>query len=200
MAKYNVYVEGISIEALFNKHGGVDGVKRFMRDEFILVEADPPVFPTWKTITLGTGRTSPDDFRKALSEGSFRVGDWGNDILGRLPSPTYDEETEVELVAVSVADLGFPDRAHRRDIYERAQERGLSLCPPEVGPELRLAYPDQPRGGWLHVGMEPISDSGGYPHVFRVGADGSGRWLRGLGGRPDDFWFGIGRWVFVRRK
>ncbi len=38
MAKYNVYVEDVSVEAVFNKLGGVGGAKRFLADELILIE------------------------------------------------------------------------------------------------------------------------------------------------------------------
>lgn len=38
MSKYNLYVEDVSVEAVFNKLGGVAGAKRFLRDEFRLVD------------------------------------------------------------------------------------------------------------------------------------------------------------------
>lgn len=37
MAKYNMYVEDVSVEALVNKMGGMSGVKKFLRDELVLV-------------------------------------------------------------------------------------------------------------------------------------------------------------------
>lgn len=39
MSKYNVYVEDVSVEALLNKLGGVEGARRFLRDELVLSEA-----------------------------------------------------------------------------------------------------------------------------------------------------------------
>ncbi|MFZ2500950.1 MAG: hypothetical protein WAW90_03145 [Minisyncoccia bacterium] len=39
MSKYNMYVEDVSVEALLNKLGGVEGAKRFLRDELMLSEA-----------------------------------------------------------------------------------------------------------------------------------------------------------------
>lgn len=42
MAKYNVYVEDVSIEAVFNKLGGIGGAKRFLADELTLIEKPKP--------------------------------------------------------------------------------------------------------------------------------------------------------------
>lgn len=42
MSKYSVYVEDVSVEAVFNKLGGVEGARRFLRDELLLVEAPKP--------------------------------------------------------------------------------------------------------------------------------------------------------------
>lgn len=43
--KYNVYLEDVSVEAVFNKLGGVSGAKRFLADELMLVEAPKPEPP-----------------------------------------------------------------------------------------------------------------------------------------------------------
>jgi len=169
--------------------------KRFLRGE-----VSHATFPVWKIITLGTGLKTAKNFRKALKDAGCKIGDWGNDILGQRTFTVSTEKTEVDLVAVTVAGLGFTGGATRKDIYERAQELGLSLCPAEVGPQLRLQYLDQPMDEWLVVGMEPIAVSDDYLHVFHVERDGAGRWLGGDFGYPDFFWGGGYRFVFVRRK
>jgi hypothetical protein len=43
--KYNVYLEDVSVEAVFNKLGGVSGAKRFLADELVLTEAQPKPEP-----------------------------------------------------------------------------------------------------------------------------------------------------------
>lgn len=160
------------------------------------------VFPIWKTIKLGTGLQNACEFRGALINGYFRIGDWGNDILGKPAFKAANALTEVDLVNVSVAELGFKDGAGatRKDIYERAIGLGLQLCPNEVGPQLRLQYKDQPKGEYLRVAMEPITGSDGNPDVFEVVHDEGGLWLYGGHGYPDNFWFGYYRFVFVRPR
>ena len=156
-------------------------------------------FKTWKTLKLGTaGLKTADDFRKAIKDRGMKISDWADDILGRPTFSVAAEETEIELVLVTVAELGFKNRAARRDIYKRAQELGLELCPAEVGPQLRLQHKDQPNGEWIPVAMEPIPDSDG--SLLCVGHDVSDLWLCGKYGGPDTFWCGASSWAFARRK
>ena len=158
-------------------------------------------FPVWRTIKIGTGLKTADDFRRALTSAGFRIGTWANDILGQPAFTAAAAESTLGLVVASVADLGFNHGATLKEIYARAKELGLELCPAEVGPQLRLQYPDQPRGEWLFIAMEPIAGSGGYPTVFGVEHDDDGRWLNGVFyGVPDCFWYGNDRFVFVRRN
>ena len=194
--KYNELNLG-QMEAIVNKLGGMDGVQRFLSGELV-VSAVTKVWKIWKTIKLGTGFKNADDFRKAIKQSGMFIGDWGNDILGKPAFTAATEETEVDLVLVTVADLGFKDGAKRSDIYNRAIELGLQLCPNEVGPQLRLQYKDQPKGEWMFIGMEPITDSDGHLRVFYVGRYGDGGlYLYGYHGYPDVFWRGHYRFVFV---
>lgn len=98
---------------------------------------------------------------------------------------------------MTVAELGFKNGARRDAIYARAIELGLQLCPAEVGPALRLQYPDQPYGEWLRIAMEPVAVSVGFLEVFGVGLDSDGRWLDSRYGGPADVWRAFNRWVFV---
>ncbi|HEY9586269.1 MAG TPA: hypothetical protein VJJ27_01345 [Candidatus Paceibacterota bacterium] len=157
-------------------------------------------FPVWKTVSLGTGLKTADDFRSALKQAGYLVGGWANDILGKPAFSVAGDVSEVDLVNVSVAELGFANGAMRKEIYDRAMELGLGLCPSEVGPQLRLQYKDQPNGEWLIVAMEPIADSDGDLGVFDLGHDGNGVWLNRHRGHPDSGWDAGNRFLFVRRK
>ena len=171
------------------------------RDEFRRLVGLEPLFAprewqVWKTITLGTHKDA-DAIRQALKANGCRISNYGNDILGKPAFSVAHAETELDLVTVSVAQLGFKKGATRKDIYARALQLGLELCPAEVGPQLRLQHKDQPRGEWLLIGMEPITDSGGDLDVFGVFHGDDGLWLDTFYGSPDYFWRSFGRWVFV---
>jgi hypothetical protein len=178
----------------------VEATKRFLRKENPWPAPTPREWKVWRTINLGTGLRTADDFRTDLREAGCRLGDWASDMLNQDAFTAGVKESKVELVVVSVAELGFQEAATREDIYTRAISLGLGLCPAEIGPQLRLQYKGQPEGEWLRVAMEPITGSGGRLNVFSVERDRDELWLDSDGGHPDYVWYPGHRWVFVRRK
>ncbi len=188
------------MEAVVNKLGGMDGVQRLLAGELVVKPASKKVFPIWKTIKLGTGLKTADDFREAIKDRGMKIGDGANDILGKPQFTVVTKETELDLVVISVAELGFKSGATREQIYARAKEFGLDLCPAEVGPQLRLQYQDQPDGEWLVIAMEPIIASVGDLELFSVKRYDSDLWLRGVYDYPASVWYAAHRFVFSRRK
>ena len=134
----------------------------------------------------------------ALEDKGNKINSYAKQMLENVPFS--QGQKSFDLVLFSVKALGFPSGATRTDIYKRAQELGLDLCPAEVGPQLRLQYEDQPMNDYLVVGMEPVAGAGGDPdlgHVYRRGSD---PWLDDNDGEADDHWDGNDRFVFLRRK
>lgn len=161
-----------------------------------------PALPTWKTIVLGICAKSGYDLYELLVKDGCHVSEWADDLL-KMKNSAFSVSSEqllVDLVKVSVAELGFHSGAKTSDIYKAAQKRGLVLCPSEVGPQLRRQYVDQPRDEWILVGMEPIADSDGDLRVFGVAHGDDGRWLGGHFGHPSFVWDGGSVWVFVRPR
>ena len=198
--KYNDLSFG-QAEAVFNKLGGMEGVMDFLsgKTKIVRVSNEETSFKVWKTIKLGTIKNA-DALRKALKKADFKIGDWGNDILGKPAFTVTSVEEEIQLVNLSVADLGFKDGANYGNICAKAKELGLELCPNEVGPQLRLQYKDQPKGEYLRIAMEPITDSDGRLLIFFVAHDVDGLWLFGNYGDSDSFWLAYYRFVFRLRK
>ena len=159
-----------------------------------MVNKTKPAFPIFKTITLGIHK-SVKAYREALTNAGFRIGDWASDILKKVQ--VSQSEIQLDLVILSVAELGFKEATRLDRIYAKAKELGLELCSPEVGPALRLAYPDQPYGEWLRIAMEPLAGSDDSLRVFKVVYGHDGRWLHSRYGLPDDLWLPGSRWVFV---
>ena len=109
------------------------------------------------------------------------------------------QKTEVHLMRVTASELGFKKGAYRKDIYERAYSFGLTLCPLEIGPQLRLQYKDQPRLESLQIGMKPQTDATGHESEFRVVHGGDDfLWLVGDHKHPEDFWEADEYFIFVK--
>jgi hypothetical protein len=153
--------------------------------------------PVWKTIKVGTFANS-FALRNALDAAGCGIGDSAEEILARPAFTLGATKTDVELIAVSAAELGFQtDTASLADIYARAQQLGFGLAAAEVAPQLRLQYFDQPIGEFL-VGMEPIKTWKGKPVILTVANGGAGLVLIGQDGSADAEIPVASRFLFVR--
>ena len=157
-----------------------------------------PDFPVWKRITLGTHK-GVNTVRDALDAHNIRVGESADEILGRPAFRFSKIRTPLDLVVLSAADLGFAKGSHSlADIYRRARDVGLELCPPEAAPQLRLEYLNQPIGEFLHVAMPPVATYGGDLVDLTIGNGGAGLVLIGGDGSPDLTLHSSVKFVFVR--
>ena len=153
--------------------------------------------PLWKTIRVGTFANS-FALRNALDAAGCGIGDSAEEILARPAFTLSATKTDVQLIAVSAAELGFQaDTASLADIYARAQQLGFGLAAAEVAPQLRLQYLDQPIGEFL-VGMEPIRTWKGEPVILTVANSGAGLVLIGQDGSADAEIPAASRFLFVR--
>ena len=115
-----------------------------------------------------------------------------------LDHPVFDrrDSEEIHLVEVSVASIGLRAGGTLTEVFVAAQEHGLSLCPPDTGPYLRLAWESQPNApdsvlsagrspaGAVKVASAPLSDDVEYPKGFYLRVVDHQPWLRGF--RCDD--------------
>lgn len=137
-----------------------------------------------KTIEL-TPKT-PEQYTKELVDAGNQMSTYTGQMLNKI-EPLQTPEP-INLVSFSLKQLGFPSSATLQEIYDKAQSLGLELCPPQVGPELRLNYTDQPSGEYLVIAMNPITGAGGNPRLFRVYQNDSVSWLDNGYGKLDNRW------------
>jgi hypothetical protein len=140
--------------------------------------------PTWRTITVGQHR-GVAAVRNALDDARIAVGDSADEIIGRPAFTFARERTQLDLVLLSVAALGFGQGGTLADVHARAITLGFELCPEEVGPQLRLQYLNQPVGEFLHVAMKPQRTYGGELIDFTLANSGAGLSLLGGSAQPD---------------
>lgn len=120
---------------------------------------------------------------------------------------------KVKIVILRVADLGFPQGATTREIIgtchdadqngnsapftgSRGRQLGLELCTPDIAPNYRLEYQDQPLHERLYVAMRPIASSDGEPRIFVIGHNAGGLSLDAALARPDDKWHPNDKFMF----
>ncbi len=160
--------------------------------------------------SLEIGGKTAEELEKALDEGKMNVDTYARTMLKnkkQFVEPVNERYTKLkgtveklDLVRLSVADLGFASGATTKEIFERANMYGLELCPPETGPYQRLEDRDQPLNDWYRIGMEPVTDSDGDPLVFYCERDDDGLWLGCSWAGPGGRWIPDFTFLFRRRK
>lgn len=138
----------------------------------------------WKTIKLGT-INNVEDYKNVLKQAHCILDTDAGDMLNEYRIRLQKKESTVDLVLLSIADLGLGAEAEYQAVCDRAFAMGLKLCPRELGPALRVAYQDQPIGERLIIAMRAVwVTTGGMlvglrsdPHVFEIGRDKMGKWL-----------------------
>ncbi len=149
---------------------------------------------------LAIGGKTAEQLISELKATHINISSYAEDMF-RSPEFVAGKTTEeVTLICLTVADLGFTRNATIDQIYERAKELGLELCPPDVGPHYRLNYHNQPLGEWMSIGMEPINDSDGHLNVFSVECYYDGLWLRVGWTNPGFQWLPDRKFVFRSSK
>ena len=143
------------------------------------------------------GGKSKDNLKKELKEKNIQFFSYAKDLMDSRDFQTSENTERVDLVRLTVRDMGFSESATTEEIYKRAEEMGLELCSPEVGPRLRLVTSIS---DWTLIGMKPINDRDGRPSVFNLRRDGAELGLLSDTARPRESWRGDYRWVFALRK
>lgn len=156
-------------------------------------------FPEGKKQTLETkiGGKTKEELERELEEKSITVGTYAKQLLDSPDFTTSKNIEDIDLVCLTVGDLGFSSGATTDEIYKRAEDLGLELCPAEVGPQLRLSYSGDE---YLRIAMKQITDRGGRPSVFSLDRDGDGLWLGTSDAEPSRRWGADDEFVFRVRK
>jgi len=107
-------------------------------------------------------------------EEKIYISDCAQGMMNNPEFFTMEKPESIDLVRLKVGGLGFLQYTMVKDIYAKAEKLGLELCPPEVGPRLRLDYEQifkrrQPINECFLIAMKSLrSDPGGQPVVFYV--------------------------------
>lgn len=146
------------------------------------------------------GGKSKEELKEELRNNKINISDYAESMMDNPDFVVLPEAKVLETVKISVKDLGFSGMTTIEQIYQKAKELGLELCPAEVGSRLRLKDKEQQIGDWYFIAMNQITGSNSYPHVFRLERGGGGLWLDGHWTDPDSRWPSGNHFVFSLRK
>lgn len=170
-----------------------------------------PIYPNCPTITrtVTIGGLTKAALRQALQRNAILLNEAAEQLFASALFTTVATHTSLQTVELTVQDLGFPEGATIAAISERTSTLGLSLCPLEVGPHLRLHYLDQPEGYWGQPVLEQRAPSGSvtiasaplvaddeFPKGFYLRRIQGALWLRGYRSGPDHVWSAGDHFVF----
>ena len=113
----------------------------------------------WKTIKVGTGINSSNQFLNALHQKGFVIPRYDSIRTYPVLDSVKFSKTESSINLVLVPRDQFKGVDHQKfdDLLAKAKSLGLKPCPAEVALQLRLQYTNQPKDESFFVAMEPIS-------------------------------------------
>lgn len=142
--------------------------------------------------TVDVGGLTKRELIEKLQQSSILINEYGKRLLADDKFTTSELKYSLPTVELTVGNLGFPDGATTVEIFNRAKELGLELCPIELGPYLRLEYLDQPErssentlqqqqapSGSITIASEILTDDDDFPKGFYLRRINGVLWLRG---------------------
>jgi len=154
----------------------------------------PPIISLFRpTLTI---ETSSNDTKAALETKGFRFSCRSLDMLDYLKP----EAKKYELNVVSVKELGL-EESSLIEIYGRAAEYGLELCPPDLILSLRQQYAQQNKGEKVFLATAPIKrDDSSFVFCLARSRDLGEYWLMSVGATQDILFLKSDRFIFARSK
>ncbi|MCU0490413.1 MAG: hypothetical protein MUD01_02300 [Chloroflexaceae bacterium] len=161
------------------------------------------LYPNCPTITrtVQVGGLLKSELLEQLQRNAIALNEPADRLFASEYFTTTSSRYSTMTVELTVRDLGFPHGATIAEIYNKAGALGLSLCPLELGPHLRLQYLDQPEGYWgqpvrqhqapsgsITIASEPPSVDNEFPKGFYLRRIKGVLWLRGYRSSPEHIW------------
>jgi hypothetical protein len=173
-----------------------------------------PIYPDCPVITrtIEVGGLTNLQLFQSLQQNSILMNKYAERLLSDGKFTTSETKYRLNMVQLTVKDLGYSNGATLPQIYERAIELGLELCPLELGPFLRLAYLDQPEGdtghnskhqapsGSITVASEIVSEDDEFPKGFYLRKINGELWLRGYIADQLHIWKPSDHFIFCQTK
>ncbi len=165
------------------------------------------------TRTLEIGGLTKSQLIRKMQQQSISMNEYAKRLFADEKFTTSDTKYSLQIVKIAVEDLDFSDGATLSQIFKKASELGLELCPLEVGPHLRLEYLEQPEGdsrnpshqhqapsGSITIASEIISKDDYFPKGFYLRKINDVLWLRGYIADDLHVWNPNDQFIFMKNK
>ncbi len=173
------------------------------------------VYPDCPTIirTIEVGGLTKFQLIQKLQQHSVLMNESAERLFADNKFTTSDLTYFLKTVELTVRDLGFAEGATTAQIFKRASEVGLDLCPLELGPRMRFQYLDQPEGylgkpslphqapyGSITIASEVLSEDEDFPKGFYLRRIDGVLWLRGYRAKQTYVWKPDDHLIFLSNK
>jgi len=105
-----------------------------------------PNFMNPSRLKVNIGGLSAFDLLERMEAIGIKLNSLALEMLKDEHFRTEESVSTVEVVPLSVRELGLPHGGTLAQAIDAAESLGYQLCPRELGPHLRLAYTDQGEG------------------------------------------------------
>lgn len=166
--------------------------------------------PSGHILSVNLGGLMKSELLEELARNAISMNVSAERLFASDHFTTSETRYSVTTVELTLCNLGFPRGATIAEIYERAGQLGLGLCPLELGPHLRLQYHDQPEGhlgkpvrrhqapyGSITIASEILSEEEDFPKGFYLRRIEGVLWLRGYRSWPGHVWEPDDHFIFV---
>lgn len=167
------------------------------------------MYPNTTTRIVEVGGLTKSQLINKMQQQNIRMNGLGKILFAADSFTTSSHPYVVKTVELSVQDIGLPEGGALTEIYRKANQLGLELCPLEVGPFLRLDYLNQPEGfldnqrqnqapnGSLTIASKILTKDDNFPKGFYLRRIDDELWLRGYICDDQHVWNSDDRFIFI---
>jgi len=206
--KYNLYVEDVSVEAIFNKLGDLEGARAFLRGEQKLVPVEFERNEHGHIVLTVTGLdlTGEQEVERLTAAG-FRVNDWAKSCLLSTKEDGYNkahrlvsrQSYKIALMPMQEIEGGVDrttDAMRKRGIEKYGYEKPLAGIVPRIRESVSDKQMEEMGFWYIAAPHDPIGDSDDGPRVLYANRDINGQSLFTSLDRPGRHWHGDGAFAF----
>ena len=135
--------------------------------------------------TISIGGITKNQLIEQLVEAGIQFNEYAKILFEHQRFSPINKPEKVQLVKVTLSDLGMDNPCSFQEVVNRASTLGLRICPLYCAAFLRLEYLDQPEGPYLTVASAKPEIDENYPNGFYIRNFNKILWLRGY--RATDF-------------